>query len=261
MGFCPGLAAKAVSYPSLPVYTKSTHYAHRCAAKCTITDDILCTSASKFISSTICYPIESVRMLLLSNSLQKTDKTILTKLYAGYEYFLPYNIFHSLTTYIILFHSMNILGNLEYSQSLLLASSITSLITSLYKVPCIYIIRRKLMTDSVCTKHLMDLRYFGKAVCAFMLEDIPDIYIKFYLNHILKQLFIIPSIYQSMIVGLLACLLLTPLEFIKTKMICYDMKVSQNILTIYIRALNSILNTALFFAILDILKKAITVPI
>jgi hypothetical protein len=107
----------------------------------------------------------------------------------------------------------------------------------------------------------MDLRYFGKAVCAVLLEDIPDIYIKFYLNHILKQVFLIPCLYQSMIVGLLACLLLTPLEFIKTKVIYYDVKVTQNRLTIYIRALNSILNTALFFTIIDLLKKAITVPI
>ena len=232
--------------------------------RCTITEDILFSSASKFISSTVCYPIESIRMLLLSSSLEstcniQTPLETMKKLYSGYRYFVPYNIFHSVSTYIILYYSLSLInGPLAYSQSLLIASSITCLLTSFYKVPCTYIIRRKLVTDHVCIKHLMDFQYFSKAILAMLLEDIPDIYIKFYLNHILKQTLsgIMPPVYISILVGLFACILLTPFEFIKTKVIYYDMNIVQNKFAIYIRVLNSISNTAMFFSIIEIFKTA-----
>lgn len=228
-----------------------------------ISNDVIYASASKVLTSTVCYPLESIRLLLLSNSdhkqlSKKPLHQLLSNLYSGYSHFLPYHLIHNLVTYNILFRTIKFMGTYElaYSDSLLVASIFTSVLTSLYKFPLTYVIRRKIISKDVCLKKLQNIRYVSKAIAAMLMEDIPDIYIKMYLNYKLTYLFPTMShVYISVVTGLISCILLTPFEMIKTKIIYVDVKLVDSSLAFYMKLLISILSTTLFFTFTAIIKS------
>lgn len=223
---------------------KPKHYI-KCAS---VLEDGVIATASKIIANTICYPVESVRMWNVSNTRITYS---LRNLYAGYRIYLPYTIANNAITFIVFFQCLELLKQHPYA--LLIASVVTCMITSLYKVPVSYTLKRTVIQQHVCYKTVFRVPYFMNAYGALLLEDIPELFIKFYLRAVCST-YSISEPFNSLLVACASTILLAPFEMYKTSVICHNIQLKFTNASILLKLINSILNTFVFFTCISLLS-------
>lgn len=216
---------------------------------------------SKIVSNTLTYPIESVRLIsMVPKDQREKDPSLrlhVGNLYRGYPQYLPYSVFNYVVTYQVMFFFMNMFHTItRYEFTLATASVFTCLVTAMYKVPCMYFFKNKVINQTICTRTLFTRKFFGKAYGILLLEDIPEMIIKFYLNHFLHSFF--PNVHdllQALMIGTISTMLLTPIDILKNTVLC-NLPRPQNPTVIYMRVVCSIMNTTLFFLLFNALAGA-----
>lgn len=217
-------------------------------------------TVSKIVSNTITYPIESVRLIsMIPRSKRDTDPSLkytLRNLYRGYPGYLPYSVMNYVITYQAMFVCMEFFKATAMYEVCLLASSVcTCLLTSLYKVPCMYFFKNKVVNQVICFRTLLSSSMFRKAYGILLLEDIPEMCIKFYLNHFMHTVFPgLSELCQALFIGMIATLLLTPIDIVKNTVFC-NLPQPKSVGTTVIRVSCSIINTTLFFFLFNGLKR------
>lgn len=221
-----------------------------------VMDDALCAVVSKVIANTLCYPVESVRLWNISKT---TLSYTVPNMFAGYKMYLPYTVMNNVITYALFytvdaFYKQNIIA-LGPDATLLLTSLTTCLITSSYKVPVSYVLKRTVVQTDVNINSLANVPYILKAYRAYLMEDIPELFLKFYIRNYIAMNYIgMNAFIKAFVIGLITTILVAPLDIYKTKIICHGMDIRNNPIALAIRIANSLLNTVVFFYCIDLLK-------
>lgn len=218
-----------------------------------ILEPALSATVSKIASNTLTYPIESVRLInMMPKEQQETDPSLrLTwkNLYRGYPQYLPYSMCNYWITYQVMFFFLQALQTWlgSYEAALTGASIGTCMVTSLYKVPCMYFFKNKVVNQRICFRTFWSQALFGKAYLILLLEDIPEMFIKFYLSYGLRLLF--PQLHdliQALCIGMISTMILTPIDLMKNAVLC-NLPGPPKPILVYLRVLCSVVNTTLFF--------------
>jgi len=211
-------------------------------------DAALCATMSKIISNGLTYPIESLRLSHMvkkkmndKNTHVQTPLTQVIALYRGFSAFIPYTVINSALTYYIMFTALGF-----FSENMLYTSVFTGLITSLYKAPCSYFFRNIQAKQRPCIRSLYYI--FPKAYATLVIEDIPELYLKFSLHNIVRTLFPeVSFVLQSMLVGICSTAVMSPMDIWKNRvLICTELEINMLTNTL-LRLVNSMVNTSLFF--------------
>ena len=226
------------------------HQPSRFVGTRSVLDDSAVAVCSKIIANTVCYPLESIRMWRLANA--KIAPTI-ENLFRGYSTYLPYTIANNAITFV-LFYACHQWLCITAWHALLGSSIITCLVTSLYKVPVSYCLKRRVIKEDICFKTLADYKYFSTAYVALLLEDIPELFIKFYMK---AQFHFVPEPFKSLIIAIASTALLTPFEMYKTRVICHNIPISYTASAFGIKLAMSALNTFLFFFLIGVMDRFI----
>lgn len=215
--------------------------------KCFIDNSTISATLSKLISNTITYPLESYRLINSTKNIIKNKNN----LYNGFIIYTPYILLNSIISYKIFFNIINLLKNYSYQDSLIIASIFSSIISGFYKVPILFYIKNKVINNFIDFNKLYNNYLFIKAYLALIIEDIPEMFIKFYLNYIIKTYYSnISNINLALIIGLCSSFLLTPIDYLKNKIFCgKDIKIILTKKLILLKMLITTLNTILFFSI------------
>jgi hypothetical protein len=215
-------------------------------------DETMSAVTSKLFANTVCYPFESYRLWVASHiQIQPTPRN----LFNGYFTYLPYTVFNNIVTFLLFYSIQN---NLQCSTdvSLAICSVLTSLVTSVYKVPFLYMLKRRVMQKEILFSTMMDVKYFTHAYKAIIIEDIPELFIKFYLRDFMNIHFMtLPLFMKSSIIGVLSTIMLFPVELYKTRVICKGVQIHFEPLAVMLRVFISFLNTTVFFMLLEAIKK------
>lgn len=206
---------------------------------------------AKLISNCVCYPIESCK--ILSQTQQPIPVHAPLLLYNGYPCFVVYNLFHSWMYYRIFF------GCLDWAAlcwnadaSLRFACGMTSMVTAIYKLPFNFYLRNRAAQKTVDWDNLR--RDSFKLYSVMVLEDAPDTFLKFCLNQQLRQIAWMTDFHISAVIGVVTAMCLTPLDFVKTRLLCNAP--SGHLLTGWgYRLISNLVNATLFIWIFNALGK------
>lgn len=225
-----------------------------------VLDDTLISMVSKVTANTLCYPIESIRMWSISNS---HVAYTLRNLFAGYKIYLPYTTCNNIVTFA-LFYGINEACiqhfNVSATTALFCTSVATSLLTSLYKIPVSYFLKRIVIQKNISASTLLDIAYFRKAYMSMLMEDIPEFFVKFYLRNLICMY--APDVHcilRAVFVGIVSTFVITPLEMYKTRVICHDIHIKMTPVSFALRVLCSMSNTSLFFLINDAISTLVKI--
>lgn len=225
---------------------------YRLPLKCNCSS-ALSASISKIIANTATYPLETVRLLTLS----KTDKHN-KNLFVGYGTYLPYCVFSNFVTYNTLYICLSLIAISHYDMKLLLASCITAFLTSFYKIPYGYFLKNKIIGANVSLKSLYVPAFYKKALIATLCEDIPELFIKFFCSNCVQVYFpFLDILHSSLLIALITSIILCPVEFWKTSILCNTKKLELSVKTIAIRVCISLVNMFIFFYSFNIFNLSI----
>lgn len=215
-------------------------------------DDTMVAVVGKILANTITYPVESIRMWTISNTPMPWT---LANLFTGYNIYLPYTLANNICTFFLFYaiEAALLAWIPANSNAALLGTSVlTCLITSCYKVPVSYTLKRKVVHTELRVRDLMNPFYLFSAYRAMILEDIPELFLKFYLRNYLAVHYVtLAAFWKALIIGLVTTVLLAPLELYKTRILCEGIAIESDPRGVLLRAANSILNTFIFFLFLD----------
>lgn len=219
-----------------------------------VLDDVSCAIFSKVISNTLTYPLESVRLMSLCTDNQSKD---ISRLFYGVNTYLPYCLFGSILTYKLYYTSLALLLlTLDNNTAIFIASSLTSIVSAQYKIPYGYLLKNSILKEKVHIKGLYNVPYYSKAFFATIMEDIPEMYIKFLMSWVFEAYFpMINNIISSIGIAVVSSLVICPLEFLKTSILCSTKKMSLTKEAILIRIFINIVNTFLFFLSFNTLRQ------
>lgn len=234
-------------------YTVVPTRPQRCVKGSAVLDDTVITVVGKVMANTISYPVESIRMWIISKA---PIKWTIANLFSGYHIYLPYTTMNNLITFFVFYSIEKLLGlyipNITKDITLLATSTITCLLTSLYKVPVTYTLKRVVIKNKVSMSDLVNPYYMMSAYRAVICEDVPELFIKFYLrNYMALHHASMNSFWKALVIGFITTVILTPLEIYKTRVICKGIPIEADWRGFVLRISNSILNTFLFFLLLD----------
>jgi hypothetical protein len=207
---------------------------------------------SKIVSNTFTYPIETIRLWSLQQRKYEFPRDF-KDLYIGFNQFVPYNLLNNVITYNIYYKCMEISLFLQYEYALFISCFATCVITLIYKIPFCYWQKNRLLGGTPDFKKFQNMQYVVKTYTVSMLEDVLELYIKFYLNHVIHTS--IPSLYRALFVGVCTCLLISPIEFTKTQILCESKKLVFTHQNILIKMMSTMLNTFIFFFTLNNLMR------
>jgi hypothetical protein len=172
-------------------------------------------------------------------------------LFAGYSMYLPYTSANNMVTFFLFYSCNSWFSSLNGWYTLFGASLVTCLVTSIYKVPVSYYLKRRVIKENICLTTLFSPIYFSTAYIALLLEDIPELFIKFYMRACFSS---IVEPMQSLFIALTSTILLTPFEMYKTRVICHNIDIKYTSLAFVIKLAMSALNTFLFFFLINIIN-------
>lgn len=225
---------------------------------------------SKVVANTVCYPLESMRLLNISStdaatavkqpstggtSLICIARTCFAALYKAYHVYLPYSIIHNYIAFNIFFNISHNIDGFGVEHTLFIASSLTCAICSLYKVPMSFYLKRSITNTSLCVKTMLTPRIACNAYAATLFEDIPELFIKFFLNvYLHTHCAEFSPFLKSMIISCISTVVLTPIEFLKTRIIIHNLKLTFTPVSFFIRVFTSVLNTFIFFFLMELFQ-------
>jgi hypothetical protein len=227
--------------------------------------------SAKAFSYIFTYPFETYKIY---NQLDRKLKCF-NDLYQGFNIFILLATFQCFINYNFFFALINALKPYHSQHVTYLISSIVScFMTSVFKVPLTYIsrnlifIKTKSGFDAFC--HLLskiDKQLYHKSWLTNLLSDIPDSFIKFFIN---SQLLIhmphIDNFNRSFITGIVTSIVNMPFDYILTQTLCNNLVTSNNIIRdshfmtrcmsgVQYRIISSILGNTIFFNIFNSLQQ------
>lgn len=182
-------------------------------------------TASKIVSFGFTYPFETCKLYM---QMGKTWSSPLD-LYQGFSTFVMISTFQCFFNYNVFFALLNILRpQLPSHLAFFLASFISSFATSFVKVPTTFIsrnivfIKHKQGLDAVhYILQLLTLDVFKKSWLSNMLSDVPDTFVKFFVNsYIQLNMIFIGTFLRSCITGAVTSVVNAPLDFMVTRTMC-----------------------------------------
>lgn len=239
------------------IYSKPLFFYNRrsykfCKPKCILDNSTISATISKLLSNSITYPLESYRLVYSIST--PTSNIYVSKskynLYNGFSIYIPYILLNSVISYKIFFTVINCLQYYSSQDSLILGSICSSIISGFYKVPILFYIKNKVINNIIDFNKLYNNFLYIKAYLAIIMEDIPDMFIKFYLNYLIKTYYSnISNINSALIIALCSSILLAPVDFLKNKIFCgKDVKIILNKKIILLKILITTINTMIFFS-------------
>jgi hypothetical protein len=182
-----------------------------------------CTA--KVASFVFTYPFESIKIYSQLNK----SLTDLPNLYHGFGTFTVLATIQCFINYNIFFATIDALKpHVPHSSTYFYASVISCFMTSFIKVPMSYISRNiifiKNKSGVAAVRHLlekMDKDIFKTSWLMNILSDIPDSFVKFFVNSWIQiNLPLITNFNRSCITGLITSIVNMPLDYILTQSMC-----------------------------------------
>jgi len=221
---------------------------------------------SKVVSYLFTYPLETSKLY------SQMGETITTPsiLYQGFGIFvltaaiqcyINYNIFFACIQYLSVHHQKHV--------AIFYASFISCFITSFIRVPMSFISRNIVFvhdhTSGFDAVHAImrhfTLDMYKKGWLINMLCDVPDSFIKFFLNSYLGTMFpMVGALSRSTLTGIITCIINTPLDYMVTKTLCYAdekrdaFKHNDCMSGLEYRVMSSIVGNVVFFYIFNSLR-------
>lgn len=212
-------------------------------------DHTLCAHVSKTLANVMTYPIETLRMWSLCPSNGHSHS--LGSLYTGFLTYLPYCIFNNIATYHTFQTLSPICGNL-YITSLL-----TCFLISCYKVPYNYFLKNKVIGSDASLKTFFASSFALRAMAASLSEEVPDLILKLTLKENVLNIFpFLHSFHASMVVAMATSLVMCPIEFFKTRILCGKMLVFTK-QSVALKLLITIINMMVFQTSYDLLYTTV----
>lgn len=237
-----------------------------------ITSCIACSS--KLASYLVTYPIESCKIYSQMGKLWSDP----CELYQGFRTFMLIAAFQSFLSYNVFFALLDVFSPM-YPRHIayMYASLLSSFLTSFVKVPMTFISRNIIFVKAensmkAFTQVMSQLtpNLFRKSWVATMLSDVPDSFVKFFVNSYI-QIYIpyIDTFKRSCITGVVTSLANAPLDFLVTRTMCQSTDksvesdttkgVAQCWSGIHYRMLSCMLGNIVFFNIFNTLTPLTTV--
>lgn len=211
----------------------------------------------KLVSNVATYPLETCKMLCQMGKPLPRLPSEWPRLYKGYSLFLPYCLLHAAVQYHTFFHMQAAIHSglpwLASEAALLGATLVTSLLTTLYKTPVQFYLRNVAVQSGHRLADLFRERHLLRNTYAIMVaDDVQDQFIKFALNAKLMHALgaTLSPCAVSVLVGVATCILTTPMDALKTRVLCGG-RDSGSDSGIRFRLAANLLGTALFFAIFN----------
>lgn len=226
-------------------------HARRTLRVLSVLDEALCASSSKIIANIVTYPVETVRLSsLCQNPIRHPNRFI------GIQNYIPYCIFNNIVTYKSLYTCIGFQCSIHADINLLLASICTAILTSFYKIPCGYMLKNRIIGEPINFKILYHPVLYSRAFVASLSEDVPEMFLKLFLNNLVTSCF--PNInnyVSSMFAALITSIAITPMEFWKTSILCSSKAMSLSPMSIFIRIMINLTNMFIFFISFNFLRR------
>lgn len=220
---------------------------------CQAIDLATCATTSKIIANTFTYPLETVRLLSLCDKSPKVNQ-----LYKGFLTYIPYCIASNFITYKVFYGCLDILNAQGLFQKILLASIVTSLFTSFYKIPYGYFIKNRIIGETINMRFIYQRPLYCKALMSTLSEDVPEMFLKFYFNSVFLLNFpFMNSIVSSMILALITSIAICPMEFWKTSVLCNTVSMHLSFKSVFLRIMLTLTNMFTFFISFNILSASL----
>lgn len=225
--------------------------------KATSVDNIAFTSSvCKIIANTVTYPLESYRLLILD---PRQNKISISKLLTGITTYLPFCV----TTNFIMFKlfygvqtALAPLLQLHHTAVLgLAAATITSIVTSFYRIPYSYYIKNKLINDHVDFKLLYSPPRYQRSLVATLCEDIPELMMRTSLTQTIITYLCSKGCnsFQAYLgVSIIASAILCPLDYTKTKILCMSHLKPLSVQSVGLAAIITALRIMLFNMLMNV---------
>lgn len=208
--------------------SRSRSYKYNIVSMSVVPQSVVLTTfacVAKATSFCFTYPLESYKIY---KQLDKTPTTI-ECLYQGFPMFVVLATSQCFLSYNIFFATIEALRlcmptHLTY----MWASIVSCFLTSFVKVPLSFVSRNIIFTQGACgistVRHIltkMNDNVFRTSWLTTLLGDIPDSFVKFYVNHwLLLNIPHVDNLYRSCITGILTSIVNTPLDYILTQTLC-----------------------------------------
>ena len=204
--------------------------------KAVLTTSLTLTSlacSAKAFSFIFTYPFETYKIY---NQLDKEPKSF-NDLYQGFNTFILLATIQCFINYNFFFALINALKP-YYSQhtTYLISSVVSCFLTSIFKVPLTFIsrnlifIKNKNGFDALC--HLVskiDKQLYHRSWLTNLLIDIPDSFIKFFVNsQLLLHMPYINNFTRSFITGVVTSIVNMPFDYVLTQTLCSNLATSNN---------------------------------
>jgi hypothetical protein len=205
-------------------------------------------STSKVASYLITYPFESLKLISMS---EQKEPITPKRLYNGFMSYIPFCIFSNAITFHT-FYTIKpyIFQHLNDDVICYIATSLaTSILTSFYKIPYVYYLKNSVLKAPVSFKTLYEPLRYVKTFMTMLIEDVPDLCI--------KTIFVgsaITSNSEKILVSLLSCIVISPLEVLKSNVMCHPIKISMKPITLFIMISLTILRTLLYMEMFHLQK-------
>jgi len=207
---------------------RSRSFKHNIVSMSVVPQSVVSTTfacLAKATSFCFTYPLESYKIY---TQLGKTPTSI-ECLYQGFPMFVLLATCQCFLSYNIFFASIDALKSwMPTHMTYMCASIISCFLTSFVKVPLSFVSRNIIFTQGACgmsaVKHILTkINYdvFKTSWLTTLLGDIPDSFVKFYVNFwLLQNIPHVDSLYRSCITGILTSVVNTPLDYILTQTLC-----------------------------------------
>lgn len=222
--------------------------------KATSADIAFTSSVCKIIANTVTYPLESYRLLTLD---PRQNNISVSKLLTGITTYLPFCVTTNFVMFKLFYGVQTVLAPLFLHTSVLClaAATITSFITSFYRIPYSYYIKNKLINDHVDFKLLYSPSRYQRSLLATLCEDIPELMMRTSLTQTIITYLCSKgcSSFQAYLgVSIIASAILCPLDYTKTKILCMSHLKPLSVQSVGLAALITALRIMLFNMLMNV---------
>ena len=211
-------------------------------------DIVWATSASKITSYMLTYPLESLKLISMSE--EKRNLKV-HDLYKGFVSYIPFCVFTNVVTFNTFFFVKSHLATLVNHDLALyvMASIMTSVITSIYKIPYTYYLKSSVLKAPISFHQLYEPSRYKRTMKATLAEDIPDLCIKaFCAGGIVSNS-------ERLFIAALSSFLTSPIEVWKSSVLCHPLKIVMKPVTLIIIVFVSLTRTLMYLRILDFIHS------
>jgi len=228
---------------------------------------LACTS--KACSYCFTYPLESYKIYTQLGKQPKSWKC----LYQGFPIFVLMAISQSFVSYNIFFGTIEALKQwMPTHLTYLWASVVSCFLTSFLKVPLSFVSRNIIFTQGICgistVQHIlskMNDEVFRNSWLTTVIGDIPDSFVKFYVNNLMMvHMPYVNNFSRSCVTGFLISIVNMPIDYVLTQTLCnfkhFGLILSDNFFVkcmtgVQYRVLSCMVGNVVFFSMFNALQS------